>query len=60
VKTLDRRVHGVLTGEWGLNPVEGDLPLLTKQVILEFKFREVADAQGTDSSFSSCFEKGLT
>ena len=37
--TLDRRAHGVLTGEWGLGPVEGGLPLLAKQVILEFKFR---------------------
>ncbi|MCI0460635.1 MAG: polyphosphate polymerase domain-containing protein [Gemmataceae bacterium] len=37
--TLDRRIHGILTSEWSLAPFEGGLPLLTGQVILEFKFR---------------------
>ncbi len=37
--TLDRRAHGVLTGDWSLAPVEGGLPLLTGKVILEMKFR---------------------
>jgi hypothetical protein len=37
--TLDRRVHGILTDEWSLAPSDGGLPLLTGQVILEFKFR---------------------
>jgi hypothetical protein len=36
--TLDRRVHGLLTDEWCLDPFEGGLPLLQGQVILEFKF----------------------
>jgi hypothetical protein len=37
--TLDRHVRGVLASDWGLAPVEGGLPLLTGQVILELKFR---------------------
>lgn len=37
--TLDRRMHGILTREWSLAPLEGGLPLLTGQVIVEFKFR---------------------
>jgi hypothetical protein len=37
--TLDRRLHGILTDEWSLAPLEGGLPLLTGRVILEFKFR---------------------
>jgi hypothetical protein len=37
--TLDRRVHGLLTDNWSLAPVEGGVPLLTGQVIMEFKFR---------------------
>jgi hypothetical protein len=37
--TLDRRVRGVLTAEWSPAPFDGGLPLLTGQVILEFKFR---------------------
>lgn len=37
--TLDRRVRGILTGEWSLAPFEGGRPLLTGQVILELKFR---------------------
>jgi hypothetical protein len=37
--TLDRRVLGITTEEWGLNPVESGLSMLTGQVILELKFR---------------------
>lgn len=37
--TLDRRLFGLLTPDWSLGPVEGGLPLLTGQVILELKFR---------------------
>jgi hypothetical protein len=37
--TLDRRLRGALTNEWDLAPLEGGLPLLTGQFILEFKFR---------------------
>ena len=37
--TLDRRVHGVLTDAWGVATLEGGLPLLPGQVIMEFKFR---------------------
>ncbi len=37
--TLDRRLHGILTGEWSPAPFEGGPPLLTGWVILEFKFR---------------------
>lgn len=37
--TLDRHVHGILTNDWNFDPVEGGLPLLTSQVILELKFR---------------------
>lgn len=37
--TLDRHVHGVPTAEWTLAPLEGGLPLLTGQVILELKFK---------------------
>jgi hypothetical protein len=37
--TLDRKVRGLLTGEWRLDGLEGGLPLLTGKVILEFKFR---------------------
>jgi hypothetical protein len=37
--TLDRRIHGVLTSDWRLDAVEGGLPLLTGQVVLELKFR---------------------
>jgi VTC domain len=37
--TLDRRVRGLLTTAWDLTPFDGGLPLLTGQVILEFKFR---------------------
>lgn len=37
--TLDRHVRGALTNEWRLAPLEGGRPLLTGQVILEFKFR---------------------
>jgi hypothetical protein len=37
--TLDRRAHGILTGDWSLAPFQGGLPLLTGQVILELKFR---------------------
>jgi hypothetical protein len=36
--TLDRHVHGILTHEWSLAPLEGGLPVLTGQVILELKF----------------------
>ncbi len=42
--TLDRRLSGVLTGEWGLGPVEKGLPLLAGQVILELKFRRALPA----------------
>jgi hypothetical protein len=42
--TLDRRLHGILTGEWGLGPAEGGLPLLAGQVILELKFRRALPA----------------
>lgn len=42
--TLDRRVHGILTSDWNLAPFEGGLPLLTGQVILEFKFRSALPA----------------
>jgi VTC domain len=42
--TLDRRLHGVLASGWSLDPVEGGLPLLTGQVILELKFRVVLPA----------------
>jgi len=37
--TLDRRVHGILADEWSLAPFDDGRPLLTGQVILEFKFR---------------------
>ncbi len=37
--TLDRRARGLLTEEWNVDPFEGGLPLLTGQVIVEFKFR---------------------
>jgi hypothetical protein len=37
--TLDRRLRGVLAGEWTVPPTEGGLPLLTGRVILELKFR---------------------
>ena len=42
--TLDRRVRGILTPEWNVAPFEGGLPLLTGQVILEFKFRDALPA----------------
>jgi hypothetical protein len=42
--TLDRRVHGILTSEWSLDPIEGGLPLLTGQVIVELKFRAALPA----------------
>ena len=37
--TLDRHVHGALTDAWQLGSLDGAMPLLTGQVILEFKFR---------------------
>jgi hypothetical protein len=37
--TLDRRVRGALTRDWGVSPLEPALPLLRGQVILELKFR---------------------
>src|SRR5262249_55981341 len=37
--TLDRRLRGVLAGEWAVPTAEGGLPLLTGHVILELKFR---------------------
>jgi hypothetical protein len=37
--TLDRRLHGLPAHEWTLPAFGGGLPLLTGQVILEFKFR---------------------
>jgi len=37
--TLDRRVRGILTSEWNPAPFGGGLPLLTGDVIVEFKFR---------------------
>jgi hypothetical protein len=37
--TLDRHVHGVLSWDWSLAPLEGGLPALSRQVILELKFR---------------------
>lgn len=42
--TLDRHVRGILTDEWRLTPFESGLPLLTGQVILEFKFRSALPA----------------
>ena len=36
--TLDRRIHGLLTAGWSLDPFEGGLPLLAGKVILELKF----------------------
>lgn len=42
--TLDRRLLGILTDDWGLGPVEGGLPLLAGQVILELKFRRALPA----------------
>jgi len=42
--TIDRHVHGALTGAWDLAPVEGGLPLLHGQAILEFKFRAALPA----------------
>jgi hypothetical protein len=37
--TLDRRVRGVLSGEWCVGPPERAVPLLRGQVVLELKFR---------------------
>src|SRR5262245_29924999 len=42
--TLDRRIHGILPADWSPAPVEGGLPLLTGQVILELKFRSALPA----------------
>ncbi len=42
--TLDRRVRGLLTDDWGLGPFEGGLPLLAGRVILELKFRSALPA----------------
>lgn len=42
--TLDRRVRGQLTNAWSVAPFEGGLPLLTGQVIVEFKFRAALPA----------------
>lgn len=42
--TLDRGIRGLLTESWDLDPFEGGLPLLTGQVILEFKFRTALPA----------------
>jgi hypothetical protein len=42
--TLDRLVHGTPADEWGIAPVEGGRPLLSGQVILEFKFRTALPA----------------
>jgi hypothetical protein len=36
--TLDRHIHGILADDWSLASFEGGLPLLTGQVIMEFKF----------------------
>jgi hypothetical protein len=36
--TLDRRLRGMPAEAWNLSPVEGGLPLLMGQVILELKF----------------------
>ncbi len=46
--TLDRRVRGTLTDEWALAPVEGGLPLLAGQVIVELKFRSAMPAPFKD------------
>jgi hypothetical protein len=42
--TLDRRVHGILTNEWGIQAFDSGRPLLTGQIILEFKFRSALPA----------------
>lgn len=36
--TFDRHVRGVLTSEWSVNSLAAGLPLLDRQVIVEFKF----------------------
>jgi hypothetical protein len=36
--TLDRRIRGVLTNEWGLAPVDGGRAVLAGRVVLELKF----------------------
>lgn len=42
--TLDRQVHGILSGRWAATPVAGGIRLLHGQVILEFKFRAALPA----------------
>ena len=42
--TLDRRIRGILVQEWDVAPFEEGLPLLTGQVIMEFKFQSALPA----------------
>jgi hypothetical protein len=42
--TLDRRVRGVLTGDWRLTPLDGGRPLLEGGVLLGLKFRPALPA----------------
>jgi hypothetical protein len=37
--TLDRRIRGVLAGDWDLGPLEDGRTILTNQVICEFKYQ---------------------
>ncbi len=37
--TFDRQIHGGLTSDWSLTPLETSQPLLTGLVVCEFKFR---------------------
>jgi len=36
--TFDREIRGHLTDEWRVDPFDGGVPILTGEVICEFKF----------------------
>jgi hypothetical protein len=42
--TFDRRIRGVLTRDWSVTPLGDGLPLLTGQVICEFKYQRYMPA----------------